>query len=295
MTLLERLRWTLPWRATAITLLGFAIALYLLLPVLWLVRTSFMPEIDAMSVPPQWLPERATAEAYEFLFDLSPTKPLIGAQEISEVVPSLRNSLLVALSVALINLLFGSPAAYALARLRFRGAGTLMLGYVLTRMVPFVALMIPLYLLIRWAGLLDTPVALVVTYAALTLPFTVWILKGYFETIPRDLEDAARVDRCNWLGMMWHVFLPVAMPGLAAAAMFAFMFSWNEFLFALLFTNSLASKTVTVAVAGFISDLSLPRTIVAAAGVLAALPPVLGALLMQRLITQGLASGAVKG
>lgn len=248
-----------------------------------------------MSVPPQLIPSKISFEAYAVLLNLTPTRPLIGVQEIFEVLPSLGNSALVATSVAVLNLLLGCPAAYALARLHFGGARPLLLMYVLTRMVPLVALMIPLYLVVRFAHLLDTRAALIATHTALTLPFSVWLLKEYFSTVPRDLEDAARVDRCNWLRMMVHVLLPVTTPGLISAAMFAFMFSWNEFLFALLFTNTLASKTVPVAVAGFISDLSLPRTIVAAAGVLAALPPVIGALFLQRQITQGLVAGAVKG
>lgn len=291
----QRLRYAPFWRPLIAGTLGLLIALYLALPVVWLVRTSLMPEIDAMSMPPRIIPETVTLEAYALLLSHAPGRTLIGVQEIYEVLPSLGNSALVATAVAVLNLVLGSPAAYALARLRFGGARPLLLMYVLTRMVPLVALMIPLYLVIRSAGLLDTRTALIVTHTALTLPFSVWLLKEYFSTVPRDLEDAARVDRCSWFRMMAHVFLPVTTPGLISAAMFAFMFSWNEFLFALLFTNTIAAKTVPVAVAGFISDLSLPRTIVAAAGVLAALPPVIGALILQRQITQGLVAGAVKG
>jgi multiple sugar transport system permease protein len=292
---LRRLRHAPFWRPLVAGTLGLGIALYLALPVLWLLRTSLMPEIDAMSVPPQVFPKAISFEAYALLFNLTANRPLIGVHEIYEVLPSLGNSAIIAVTVAVLNLLLGSPAAYALARLSFKGARSLLTLYVLTRMVPLVALMIPLYLAIRSAHLLDTRTSLIVTHTALTLPFSVWLLKEYFSTVPRDLEDAARVDRCNWPRMMLHVFLPVTVPGLIAAAMFAFMFSWNEFLFALLFTNTLAAKTVPVAVAGFISDLSLPRTIVAAAGLLAALPPVIGALLLQRQITQGLVAGAVKG
>jgi multiple sugar transport system permease protein len=294
-TRLQRLRYARFWRPLIAGTLGGIIALYLALPVLWLIRTSLMAEIDAMVVPPQIIPKTISLEAYALLFNLAQTRPLIGVHEIYEVLPSLGNSALVATAVAILNLLLGCPAAYALARLHFAGARPLLLLYVLTRMVPLVALMIPLYLVIRSAHLLDTRMALIATHTALTLPFSVWLLKEYFSTVPRDLEDAARVDRCNWLRMMVHVLLPVTTPGLVSAAMFAFMFSWNEFLFALLFTNTLASKTVPVAVAGFISDLSLPRTIVAAAGVLAALPPVICALFLQRQITQGLVAGAVKG
>lgn len=284
-----------PWRLLMTSAAGLGVACYFLLPFLWLVITSFMSESEALSVPPHWWPHEPTVIAYAYLFDFSAAKPLIGAQQVSEVVPSMANSLIVALSVAMINLLLGVPAAYSLARLRFPGSGALLILYIATRMVPVIALMIPLYMWIRAARLLDTPFALILTYPALTLPLTIWILKSYFETVPRDLEDAARVDRCNWLQMMRHVFLPVTMPGLIAAAVFSFMFAWSEFLFALLFTSTLASKTVTVAIAGFISDLNLPRTVVAAAGVLAALPPVAGALFLQRLIVQGLVSGAVKG
>jgi len=289
------LRYRVPQRSIWIAFLGVAIGLYVLLPFLWLVISSFMSEVEVLAVPPHWIPEHPTTVAYEYLFNFTAERPRIGAQAISEVVPSMRNSALVAVSVAMLNLLLGTPAAYALARLHFRGNQTLLVLYLVTRMVPYVALMIPLYLVIRAANLLDSRLSLIATYTAFTLPFSIWILKSYFQTIPRDLEDAARVDRCGWLRMMLHVFLPVATPGLVSAATFAFMYSWNEFLFALLFTSTLASKTVTVAVAGFVSDLALPRTLVAAAGVLAALPPLAGALLVQRLIMQGLVSGSVKG
>ena len=290
-----RLRHAGFWRPVIAGALGLLLALYLALPVLWLLRTSLVAEIDAMSIPPRLIPDKLSLDAYALLFTGSASRPLIGVQEIYEVLPSLGNSAIVATSVALLNLLFGAPAAYALARLSFAASRPLLFVYVLTRMVPLVALMIPLYLAVRSAHLLDSRASLIIVDTALTLPFSVWLLKEYFATVPRDIEDAARVDRCTWLGMMLHVLLPVTVPGLIAAAMFAFMFAWNEFLFALLFTNTLASKTVTVAVAGFISDLSLPRTVVAAAGILALLPPVVGAMILQRQITQGLVAGAVKG
>jgi multiple sugar transport system permease protein len=293
--LVERTRNASVWRPLFTTVAGALIALFLLLPFLWLLISSFMTELEAQSVPPHWIPQQLTGEAYQFLFDLRSDRPRVGAETISQVLPSLRNSALVATSVALCNLALASPAAYALSRLRFRGGQTLMLVYLLTRMVPFIALMIPLYVLIRGIGVLDTPFALIGTYTAFTLPFSIWILHSYFETVPRDLEDAARVDRCGWTRMMLYVFLPVTSPGLVAGAMFAFMWAWNEFLFALLFTSSLRSQTVTVAVAGFVSDVALPRTLMSGAGVLAALPPLLVALLLQRLIMRGLVSGSVKG
>ena len=134
----------LPWRLLLTSAAGLGVACYFLLPFLWLVVTSFMTESEALSVPPHWLPHQPTAIAYAYLLDFSADKPLIGAQQVSEVVPSMANSLLVALSVALINLLFGVPAAYSLARLRFPGSGALLIFYIATRMVPVIALMIPL-------------------------------------------------------------------------------------------------------------------------------------------------------
>jgi multiple sugar transport system permease protein len=169
------------------------------------------------------------------------------------------------------------------------------MGYLFSRMLPGLSLIIPMYLVIRALGLLDTLPGLILPYTALTLPFTIWILRSYFMTIPRELEDAARVDRCNWLNMMWRVFLPVAAPGLIASAMFSFMAAWKEFLFALIFSSSMAAKTVPVIVAEFNDPQVVPRTIMTASGVVAVIPPLILAVIFQRLIIQGLVAGSVKG
>src|SRR5690606_26318404 len=145
-------------------------------------------------------------------------------------------SLLVAGLTGLLNLALAIPAAYAFSRLRFRGSGALMLLYLLTRMVPGIAVIVPFYLVIRGLGLLDTYAALLLSYTTFALPFTIWILKDYFRTIPPEIEEAARVDGCSWLQTMRRVFLPIAAPGLVAAATFSFMTAWNEFMFALFLT-----------------------------------------------------------
>jgi len=161
-------------------------------------------------------------------------------------------------------------------------------------MLPGIALIVPLYLTIRTYGLLDHLSALVITYLTFTLPFTIWLLKSYFQAIPRALEEAALIDGCNWGQMFWHVLLPAASPGLVAAAMFSFMTAWNDYLFAVILTSTIASKTMPVVVAGFATDVTTERTLMAASGVLAVIPPLLLAFLFQRLIVQGLTSGAVK-
>ncbi len=167
--------------------------------------------------------------------------------------------------------------------------------YLATRMVPALAIMVSLYLIFQTLGLLDTLAALVLSYLTFTVPYSVWIMASYLRTIPRELEDAALVDGCNWGSMMLRVFLPVATPGLVACAMFAFMSSWGEFLYALLFTSTLSSKTMPIVIAGFVTDVNTSPTLMNAGGVLAVIPPLVLALLFQRMLVRGIAAGAVKG
>src|SRR5690242_17955791 len=162
-------------------------------------------------------------------------------------------------------------------------------------MLPGIALIVPLYLTLKNLGLLDHLSALVVTYVSFTLPFTIWLLKNYFQTIPRSLEEAAFMDGASWLQMMRRVLLPAAMPGLIAAGMFAFMTAWSDYLFAVILTSTIASKTLPVVVAGFATDVTTERTLMAASGVLAVIPPLLLAFIFQKLIVRGLSSGAVTG
>ena len=154
--------------------------------------------------------------------------------------------------------------------------------------------MIPMYLVIRSYGLLDTHLAVILAHSTFTLPFTIWILKGYFQTVPLDLERAARVDGCTRLGALFRVFLPVTAPGMVAVGIFAFIASWGEFLFALLFTSTIYSKPVTVVASDFAQELQVSFTVVAAGGVLVVLIPVVLAFVFQRFIIHGI-GGAVTG
>jgi multiple sugar transport system permease protein len=285
----------IPWRSLGLYLAGLVVSAYLLAPFAWLVLTSLMRESEALSVPPHWIPHDPTWANYRAFFWPDVTRQSASAQAIGSIGIYLRNSFAVASAVSVLNLVFGTMAAYALARLDFRGGRALLLFYLASRMVPAVAILIPLFLVMRFLDLLDSLLSLVLAYTTFTLPFTIWTLRSYFQTIPRDLEDAARVDRCGWLRMMRHVFLPVATPALVAAAMFAFMASWSEFLYAVIFTSTEASKTLTVAVSQFATEFYIEKTLMTAGGVLAVLPPLVLALIFQRLIVQGLVSGSVKG
>ena len=282
-------------RRTALLMLGGALlAVYILAPFSWLVLTSFMHEQDALSVPPQWIPEDPTLENYLTFFDPTGTRAVVGSRAAEQTLPSMVNSFVVAVGTAVLNLVLGTLAGYSFARLRFPGRTTLLMLYLASRMVPGIALIVPLYLTIRAYGLLDNLLSLMVTYLTFTLPFTIWLLKSYFQAIPRALEEAALIDGCTWPQMLVKVLLPVAMPGLVAAAMLAFMTAWNDYLFAVILTNTMASKTIPVVVAGFATDVTTERTLMAAGGVLAVIPPLLLALVFHRLIVQGLTAGAVK-
>jgi multiple sugar transport system permease protein len=277
-----------------IVLYGLAIcfALYIVLPFYWIFATSFMHESDALSVPPQWIPEDPTLDNYLAFIDPTGSSALVGSRAAESITPALMNSAVVAIGTAVLNLVLGISAAYSFARMRFRGSQALLVLYLVTRMVPGVAVIIPFYLVMRELGLLDTYGALILSYTTFALPFTIWILKDYFRAIPTELEDAARVDGCGWFRMMRSVFLPIAMPGLVAAGIFSFMTAWNEFLFALFLTSTTRSQTIPVIAANFATDLNVQFTSMAAAGVVAVLPPLLIVLLFQRLIVTGLTAGS---
>jgi multiple sugar transport system permease protein len=283
-------------------LLALIAVLYLLAPFAWLVGASFSSEREYAQG--RLFPTQPTLAAYEpylpFKDFLQPpegeardTKILVGLEIARSFLPALGNSLLIAFVVVLVNLCFGSLAAYGLARIQSRIGLSLLLFYLVSRSIPAVAIMIPMYLLIQRVGLLDNPLAVVLAHSTYTLPFTIWMLKGYFHTVPLDLERAARVDGCSRLRALVRVFLPVAAPGLVAAGIFSFIFSWGEFLYAFLFTTRYA-RPLTVVVSDFIAEIEIPFPLIAAGGVLAVIVPVVLAFVFQRFIVRGL-GGAVTG
>jgi len=289
------LRYRVPWKKIVVYTLAVLFALYLVLPFYWIVAMSFMPEVDATSIPPQWIPDHPTLDNYLGFVNPSDSQALVGSRAIEETPYSLLNSFVVAGATALLNLVLAIFAAYSFSRIKFRGSQLLLILYLITRMVPGIAIIIPYYILMRQFHLLDTYLALILSYTTFALPITIWILKDFFRSVPRELEDAARVDRCGWFRTMWSVFLPVAAPGLVAAAVFSFMTAWNEFMFALFLTSTKATKTIPVVAANFATDFNTQYTVMAAAGVLAVVPPLVLALIFQRKLVQGMAAGSVKG
>ena len=205
------------------------------------------------------------------------------------------NSLVVAVAVVILNLLVSVPAAYALAKIRFIGRSSSIYFMLTTRVIPDIALVVPFFLFVQKLGLLDNLLSLIITYLAITVPFSTFILTGYFESLPDELDKAARVDGCSRFQALILVFLPLALPSLVAVVLFTFLTSWNEFLLALMFTQTLASQTMPIVVASFTSDFNISFSFINAAGVLAIIPPVIVAILFERYIVSGLTAGAVKG
>ena len=261
-------------------------------PLLWLVKSSLSSEVE-MAQPARLLPREPTLDFYRGLFtEVAGIAGGTGQERL--IMPSLVNSTIVAVAVLVVNLALGAPAGYALARYRFPFRNGILNGMLASRMVPSLALLVPMYLLFRNAGLVDSLLAVVIAHVAITLPFTVWILRGHFDGIPPEIEKAARVDGATRLRVFRHVALPLAVPGLVVAGLFAFMLSWNDFALALVLTESVDSMTVQPALAGLVSYQGTSYGFLFAGSVLAAIPPALVALVLQRHLSEGLMEGSVK-
>jgi multiple sugar transport system permease protein len=281
---------------------------YVLAPVAWLLSSSFQSEHEIVSKPPHWIPHDPTLQNFAAIFaskDKTVTyetrraaDPASGGfipSTASILLPALGNSVVVACAVVVLNLLVGIPAAYAMAKIRFRGRQASVYAILTTRMIPDIALVVPFFLFIRNLGLLDSLWSLIITYLAVTVPFSVFILVSYFESLPDELDKAARVDGCSRWQTLIKVYLPLALPSLVAVVLFSFLTSWNEFLLALMFTQTPKSQTLPIIVASFTSDFTISFSFINAAGVIAVIPPVILALIFERYIVSGLTAGAVKG
>ncbi|HLT59534.1 MAG: carbohydrate ABC transporter permease [Limnochordales bacterium] len=276
-----------------------AIVVISLAPFVWQVISSITTDRELLARPPHWLPEEPTLDRYRALI-LGEAYPGISPALLRSAANfrgAFVNSLTVAPLTTLASLVLGTLAAYALTRLRFPGRQGLFFGILAARMLPPISLVIPLYLAMRALGLMDTRLGLGLVYLSLTLPLVVWIMSAYFRSIPWEIEEAAMIDGCSPLGALVRVILPLSAPGLVAAGVVTLLFAWNEFFFSLIFTQTLASKTLPKAISEFSTELGagLDYGLVTAGGVLTSLPPIAIALFFQRYLVRGLVGGATKG
>ena len=268
-------------------LLVAVIFVYALFPFYWVVRSSFTPEVNLFQTPIQYIPAHPTLANYR------------GALSANFFTHALLNSAIVAGSVTLLSLAIGSSAAFALGRFKFHGRSFVLYLILSMTIFPQIAILGALYTTITKFNLYDTLGALIFSYLIFTLPFTIWVLTSFMRTLPGDLEEAAYVDGATPLQVFWKVLLPLIAPGLVTTGLLAFISAWNEYLYALSFTQSPNHYTVPLAITSFVSPtgsaFAVPWGQIMAATVIVTLPLLVLVLVFQKRIIAGLTAGAVKG
>jgi multiple sugar transport system permease protein len=281
-------------RGSRLVLYGlvFGIAVWLIGPFVWLFITSISYQRNLMARPLSFIPPEVTLDNYKMIFGLI---RFHAEGQAAKIIPSMLNSLVVASLVTALNLAIGTTAGYAYARYRFPLKTLSLFALLFTRMLPTVVLIPAFFLMLRALGLQNTLTGLVVAYCSFTLPFTVWIMKAYFETIPAELDKSALVDGCNRLQAYLRVVLPVSGPGLVAGGAFTFMLCWNEFIVAQVLNTKPGTTTLPPVIAGMNGQINIDYSVIAASGFLGALPAVLLVLFFQKYLVEGLTAGSVKG
>ena len=270
--------------------LAWAALLALALPAFWIITTAFRPNAEVNTFPPVWIPRRLTLEAYANMFGLNPD-----VQQRVAVEAYLRNSLIASGVSTVIAVSLGTLAGYAFARFRFRFHTTFFLGIMLSRAVPGVALSLPLFLLFNRAGLTNNVLGLALVYVAVNIPFTAWLMDGFFRQIPPELTESAYIDGCGHWSAFWRIELPLSLPGLATAAIFAFLAAWNEFQVVSVLARNNAAKTFPPGLFAFTEQFTVDWRGMAAMSVIMMIPAVIFVILVQRNLVSGLTFGAVKG
>lgn len=277
----------------------FLIALWSLAPFYVLVNASLSTTEGILARPPSWFPNPITFENYRTAIQGEEVKSESGQGSVQgkAILISMGNSAIVAVVTTVINVLVGAPAGYAFARFgRFKFVSAALWMLMLTRMIPSLTLAVPFFMIFRQVGLTDTKTGLIIAMSSVILPLTIWIMKGYFETLPANIERAALVDGATRFQSFRKIVLPIALPGLTAAAIFCFLVAWNEFIYAILLTATLQSQTLPTRIAQFVADQRIYNPgLLFAAGMFAIIPPMLITLVFQKYLLRGLLSGSVKG
>jgi len=263
-------------------------AAVMLFPVVWMLETSLKEGRDIYAVPAKVIGFDITLDHYKDVFVQR------GGSGASDLAVSLKNSVLVAGMSTVIATLLGVPAAWAFSRFRVRAKKDLLFFILSTRFMPPVVVVIPIFLMYRDLNLIDTKLGLILIYAAFNLPFTIWMMKGFVDEVPSEYEDAAMLDGYSRLEAFWRFTLPLLVPGIAATAVFALIFSWNEFVFAVFLTSSESARTAPPAIAGLIGGTTIDWGLVAASAMVFAAPVLLFAFLVRKHLVAGVTLGAVR-
>lgn|SRR5690625_2492039 len=254
-----------------------------LVPVGWLFSTAFKNDTELFTTPPRWIPEEPTLEAFARVWTDYP------------FLQYFQNSIVAVGSSTIIAVAFSALAGYGIARFKFPGRGAFLIFLLVTQMFPSIMLLIPYYHIIQSLGLVNTVLALVITYSSFTIPLCTWMMYGYFQGVPRELDEAASIDGLGRFRTFLYVILPLALPGLAATAIYAFILGWNEYVFALVLTQSEEVRTVAVGIGQLIGQYRILWNDLMAASIYALVPMLLIFGFLQRHLVTGLTAGAVKG
>lgn len=260
-----------------------ALVLFSLFPVAWMVSTSIKDFSEVFRTPPDWIPSKPTLAPY------------VEAWGLMSLARQFWNSFVISVSTTLLACALALLAGYGFSRFRFRGHGLLMKFVLICQMLPAALLIVPYYILMSRLHLVNTYPALVLAFTSFALPFSVYMLRGYFDSIPRELDEAAMVDGCGRVAALVRVVLPVSAPGVAATLIFTWLLAWNQYLFALTLATNESMFTVPVGIAASISEFNIPWNRLMAASVMGSLPTIILYAFLQRYLVQGLSAGAVKG
>ncbi len=255
---------------------------FMMLPIYWTVVTAFKPDVETYVFPPVYFPTHPTLAPFELLFGSYPFWDYI------------LKSIIVTVSTTLIVTVIGMLAAYGISQYRFKGGRFVLLTLLVTRIIPPLSLLLPFYLMVSYLGLVDHVLSMIIANIYLTYPFSVLIMKSFFDAFPKELIDSAIVDGCSRTSAFFRIVLPVGAPGIASAAIITFLWTWNEFIYAFVFTSTSKSQPVTVGCFDCIGDIFVNWNQMCAGALLAALPGIVFVFCAQKFLIRGLTSGAVK-
>lgn len=278
----RRPRWGKILGTTSVYAIAIGSVFITLVPILWLILTSFRPVLEITSPRLILLPRDPTLQNYIDVFTRYKTTDY------------LTNSIIVSVGVVVTNLIIGPPAAYALARFRFPGERIILAMIIVFRMIPVVTAMIPLFIVFSVLGLLNTYAGLILAHTAFKLPVTIWVLRGFFIDVPKELDDSARVDGCSTLGTFLRIALPLVKPGLAAAGVLAFLWTWNDLIVTLILSTSDKTVMLPLGLTKFVLEFGVDWGPMTAAGVIVFLPTVVFIFVAERYLVGGLTLGGVK-
>ena len=273
----------LTWLAT------FLLMVVMCVPGIWIVLSSLRPNREILAKPAIWIPEDPGLSNFITMFGFGEEQVAI------PVVAYFFNSMIIAMTSTVIAIAIGMSGGYAFARFRFRGKNAIFLGLMLSRAVPGIALSLPIFILWSRLGLIDAKLGLILVYVALNVPFTLWLIDGFFRQVPKEMNEAAQVDGCTRWQAFWKVEFPLARSGIAAAGVFAFLTSWNEYALASQLTRSTDSKTLPVGLMDFTAQFTIDWASMCAMAVVIIIPALILTFIVQKHLISGLTFGGVKG